>query len=513
MKSGFAYAFVVASLTALPILYGQAKDVWRVTKCHAVENPTGMQFGFWANYHLMPEVLRDFGRQPIGRVAFTKWAMIEKEKGTYTWGNHFNDYELAHKCGSTVIANLNVIFSREVNPKATHAIPDFYPPRISRPETRQAAERFVYAYVQELLRRVGKVILVFDYELMWHYLPKTPAIRREYRDWYVAACGIARRAAADIGMADHLKLMPIVCGDPFTSAETLIGSPAEGHVPQQWLLDVVKASDYLGIDTYAYDPKDPSSPETTLRIIQFWKDHYSLGKPIYVPENGFSTVREVIPSFPQTGHHARGTEAEQREYFKNVLDELIRRNRPDGPLANQVRCFCIWMYKDQKAKGKEDQPLEHYFGLVRMDGSKKPAWHVVKDRMQKYADDPATRPSNIVSEEDVTERLASGEAVPMTYSTGTEFDFLHCEYLSPAEKERAVLSVETAREGELIVCVNGEHWLTTVGKYANPCRIAIGEHLKPDEQNTVDIWFTGAIFPFRQGAKRVRIDILPGTAP
>lgn len=238
-----------------------ADDAWTVTKRHAAPNPSGMQFGFWANYNKMPDALRDFGRNPISRVAFTKWAMIEEKPGEYTWGHHFSNHELAHKCGSTVIASVNIIFSHEVNPKATHAIPEFYPPRISHAETRQAAERFARAYVQELLRRIGNVILVFDYELMWHYLPKTPEIRQEYRDWYVTACRIAREAAAEIDMADRLRLMPVVNGNPLTSADKLIGGgPADNHTPQQWLLDVVKASDYFGIDTYAYNPRDPARP-------------------------------------------------------------------------------------------------------------------------------------------------------------------------------------------------------------------------------------------------------------
>ena len=303
---------LLAVLTAMASGPTQAEPMWTVEKRHARANPTGMQFGFWANYNKMPEALVDFGRNPITRVAFTKWAMIEEKKGEYTWGRHFANHELAHQCGSTIIASVNVIFSHEVNPKTTHAIPPFYPPRISHPETRGAAERFVDAYVRELLRRIGRVILTFDYELMWHYLPRTPKIRAEYRDWYVSACAIARRAADDMGMGRHLKLMPIVNGNPLKSAADLIGSPAANHQSQQWLLDVVGASDYLGIDTYAYDPKNPGSAETTLKVVQFWRDHYAMGKPIYISENGFSTVREAHPDFPKKGHHARGTEAEQR---------------------------------------------------------------------------------------------------------------------------------------------------------------------------------------------------------
>jgi hypothetical protein len=496
-------AATTAGLAGLPLARGAEPTDWTVVKCRAVENPTGIQFGFWNNYYREAEALRVFGRRPIAREGFTQWRFLEKQQGAYDWGKHFGQFEMLHRCGTTAVVALNVIFSREVNPKVATGIPPFYPPRISDPKTREAARKFVYAYVQEILRRIGRVILCFDYELHWFYLPKTDAVRREYRDWFVEACALARRAAADLGKADLLKLIPISNGNPITAAEKFLGGdPGPKHTPQQWMLDVAGAGDYFGLDTYAFDPAAPASPETTLHIVQFWKDYYAGGKPIYITENGFSTVMQANPKFPRSGHHARGTEAEQRDYFAAVLDGLVRENRPGGLLDNQVRAYCIWMFHDMKGDGKENA-LEHFFGVVRDDGSLKPAGEVIRDRFRRYEADPTTCPHRIVSREDVTVRCSGrGEPVPVTYSAGTEFDFLHCERGCLPQGARHVLRVETAAKGDLIVCVNGTEWLTTAGQDQTAYALDVTPHVQPAVTNTCDVWFTSAVFPFQQSVSK-----------
>ena len=496
--SGFLLAWAPGALGADP--------AWKVAKARAERNPTGVQFGFWPNYGLMPQVTADLGRRPIYRSGFGNWSVVEKEKGQYDWGKIFDDYALAHRCGASVFANINVIWSREVSPKNKQAIPDFYPPRITRPETREAAKRFVYAYVQELLRRVGNVFLTFDYEFPYNYRTAKPENRREYRNWYVEACETARRAAADLSMSESLLLLPIVNGNPLGQANQMLGGGDAGrHQPQKWLLDVVAASDGLGIDTYGYDPAHPGSADVMLNTLRFWKDNYAQGKPIYVTENGYSSVLQDDPSYNLPKQHARGTEADQRQYFANAIQGLLEWNRPGGPLDNQVRAFCLWMYRDQET-GKDD-PLEDHFGLLRMDGSKKPAWQSVQQGFQKAESAEATQPSRVVASEDVTDVLKSGTApVRLAFSTGTDFEYLHCEASSPAEGQACALTIATRNPGEVLVCVNGKHWIATVDENQDRYRLDVGEFIAPKEKNTFDIYFTGSAFPFVQEAIGVALE-------
>jgi hypothetical protein len=451
-------------------------------------NPTGIQFGFWANYDRQEGVLRDFGRRPIERIAFLKWAMIEKEKGVYDWGKSFFFHRKGHLFGSTVVTNVNVIATHEVNPKATQAIPAFYPGRITNPGTRAAAKRFVAAYVTELLKHTGDIILVFDYELLWNYTPKTPELRQEYRDWYVEAAEIARRTAKETAPQAKLRIMPIVNGAPLTTADRLIGggNPPD-HTPQKWLLDVVRASDYLGIDTYGYDPQNPTSAETTMRTIEFWTTNYSLGKPVLVTENGYSSVREEVPTYPRKGHHARGNEAEQAAYWQDLFARLETANQPDGPLHNQLRAFCIWMYHDRKAK-RTSNPLEFHFGLRRLDGSAKPAFGVVRDAFAHLERDPFHQPSRVADSMDITADLAKG--IPLIYHAGNHHDRLRATF-TPGKQ--AKLTLTTREPAGLIAALNGT-WLADPEPKTN-FAMDLSAAAKPNEENTLLLWLTGPRYP------------------
>lgn len=478
-----------------------------VDRIQSVRNPNGIQLGFWCNYNKMPDVLRDFGKRPIDRVNFTKWVMLEKEKGVYDWGTQFDNIELSHRCGSTVVANLNVIFSKEVNPKSTHAIPKFYPPRISHPETRAAARKLVDAYTRELLRRVGDVILVFDYELMWHYLPKTPEIRTEYRDWFVEACEVARAAAADVGKSDQLRLACIVNGNPLSGAsKTIGGENPPNHVPQQWLLDVVAACDVVGVDSYAHDAKDPTSPETTFNILAFWRKHYAQGKPMIMTENGISSVLEALPDYPKGGHHARGTEAQQAAYYADFFRALKSENSPGGRLGGQLRGYCVWMYHDQKSLLKTDAK-EWYFGLRRLDGSKKPSFDAVKGgfgRIEKDLDViPWTMGEEVRSEDDL-----AGDGISTVYRSGTDFEFLRCVWVKTPYGRKHTLEIEMEQPGDVIAHVNGAHWLTTADREKEPstrARLDVTGMVNTRRAGTIDLWFTGPAFPVEQVVKRIEL--------
>jgi hypothetical protein len=94
-----------------------------------------------------------------------------------------------------------------------------------------------------------------------------------------------RKAAADIGMSDKLTLIPIMNGDPRMQSVFKRGVAAN-----QWLTDVVKASDMLGFDTYQRNMNKPATdPSCTLEIMQYWIDNYANGKPVFMCEVGFAS--------------------------------------------------------------------------------------------------------------------------------------------------------------------------------------------------------------------------------
>ena len=488
---------------------------WTFTKIHAEPNATGLQIGFWPNYGLEPLVTRDLGRRPLYRVGFDSWRRIETTKGAYEWPNDFEAYRKIHLCGASVIACVNISFSQEILPTKPGTIPAFYPQRITDPITREAAKTFYYAYVQQLLQRVGSVTLALDYELMFNYRTSVPDHRQEYRDWYVEAGAVARRAAADLGMSGQLRLIPIVNSNPLAKADgSLGGGPAETHQPQPWLLDVVKASDGLGIDAYFLDLNNPGSAETFLRVVQFWTDNYAQGKPVYVTETGFSSIMTENPEIPRSAlGKTRGTEEEQALYLGGALDGLVERNRPGGPLNNQVRALSFWMYKDWNNPKKED-PAKGRFGLLRMDGSKKPAWAAVKERLDRYENAEATRPWRIASRDDVTAALAgpgpSGappQAGPvLTFASGVDFDFLRCECSKAPQPGGGVLRVVTAKKGGLIVCVNEKDWIVAEDGEQDQREMDLTRVLRPDQANVIDLYFTGAVWPFDQTVKSISMN-------
>ena len=474
----------------------------QVEKITVRENPAGFQVSLWANGR-QELMFLDFGRRPFDRVCFHKWDFFEEKKGEYKWGKHFERYQKAHRFGSTVIANVNIISTRKVNPQAAHTIPKCYPPRISDPITRAAAHRFLKAYTRELLTRCGSVILVLDYELFWNYLPRTKERQNEYRDWYVEAAATARATAKELEMSNALRLMPIVNGDPLRNAPKSLNSPAEGHKPAKWLLDVIEASDLLGIDTYSYNPRDPASPAQTLKTVEFWATHYSQGKPVYITEAGLSSLIEYDKSNQaRRGYHARGTEAEQAAFLGSLLDTIIERKQKGLAPWTQFRGLSVWMHRDQKFPYKKSA-LETHFGVVRLDGSRKPAFNAVHQRIAAIESDPKRCPWRETACVDVAEQLhGTGQSVPLTFSTGTDFDFIRCRFTPPNGHKQAVLKLRLKESGTVLARVNAGKWIAV--DHQREATVSLAD-IDQSGENLVQLYFTGAKHPFRQELESVQV--------
>ncbi|MCX7869878.1 MAG: hypothetical protein N2322_08010, partial [Terrimicrobiaceae bacterium] len=280
----------------------------RATLSKFGENPGGLDTGFWANYRMSGAVVRDFGPRPLERVNFHKWLQHEKKPGVMDFQNAFTWEKSAHLAGSTVITNVNVFFTKKLNPEGMDCIPPWHVQDIDDSRTRAAARSYLQAFVRELLEQTGSAWLALDYEMFWFALPTKPEVRESYRQWFVEAAALCREVAAEMGLSDRLKIGFIANTDPYDTAGHSIGSPAgPGHVPQQWLLDCIAAADFVGFDTYAGGATGDVTPGPQLKAMRFWLENYVGDKPFYITESGFSTA--VQEGDKRKGYHIRGTEA------------------------------------------------------------------------------------------------------------------------------------------------------------------------------------------------------------
>jgi hypothetical protein len=466
----------------------RAEDI-TFTKQTFVANPTGLQLGFWAHEKYQDGVVNDFGRRPIGREEFMGWDKIEKKPGVYDWSEAFTAYRRNHCYGASVIGSLNVAFTTEVV-KSKLTIPSFYPPRITNPRTREAAKRFLYAYVQKLLNECGEIYLCIDYEIIFNYhlyTPKDLPLAEEWATWYVEAAATMRKAAQDCGKSAQLKLLPIVNADPLKAGNLFSIDPKKNH----WLTDVVNASDYLGIDCYhVADAKVATDPSGTIDIIRYWIDNFSNGKDVIVCENGFTSIGTNNPGIgkDQKGKYA-GTEEEQKTYFENLFKRLQEVNQPDGAFHNKLRGLSIWAYMDLNGTKKGD--YEIYFGMVRKEGKPKPAYFAVKDAFTRIENDSFMRPyspfaTQPVSPEDVK------KGIPLGFRSGCDFDAIELE-VTPGSGANELL-IKTKSPGCVLVQVNGK-WLSKAEKQDTSFQFKLEPYLIKNQKNKVSFVCTGPVYP------------------
>lgn len=477
-----------------------------VFKWRAAPNPTGLSVGFWEVFKHQDATLASMGRRPSARVGFDKWAAIETTAGAdYAWpeGDPYGD---THRYGETALASVNISF--EV-PAGYSWDPDL-PAAILDPTVRRAALKFLKAYVRRLLRNSGSVVLTIDYEIVsnWGlFLPGSEARAEIWADWYVEAAAAAREAAAAVGLASALTLQPIVNGNPFDARSPI----SRGRTGNPWLVRVMEVSDALALDTYFRDPRQPVDPTFTIEVIDFWRRHFSGGKPVIVAEHGFSTIdSDGLPGDEPDDRKYHGTREQQAQYFERLFALLLDANRPDGRFENQLRGFHIWSITDNTVT---DKAHARYYGLLGRDGQPKPAAASVQDAILRIEGgqlgdgDPLHRPYTRVQADatDLSRALEAGTAaVDLVYSEGDDFEFLRHAGSGPNRKPRAELRVTLATPGTLLACVNG-HWLCS-GDPAVNCSLDISAHYAWDgASNVIDVCITGPAFPVRQQVKSLRI--------
>lgn len=479
---------IVAALLYVSCIFSAQGGTPAIEKISVRASDTGLGFGFWANNRYSAHVFDDFGRRPYERFGFFSWKSIETAPGKYDTHKIIEGVQLIHRLGSTAIISLNNISGPWFNKAKGSQIPDFYAQDITDAETRAAGLRYIDCVIREVLQATGDVVVCFDYEMMWHCRPDTPAKQQLLRDWFLDATAAARAAAAKIGQADGLKIIPIVNGAVDTPTTLkLLNSPAEGHTPAKWLSDMVAVCDYLAIDTYDFDRQDPSNPEKTIRTLSFWIDHYSQGKPVLITEFGYSTGVSYYPDY-KTHYHATGTEEQQHDFYKALLPMLVRENRPGGLLNGQVRCFCFWMYSDIATK-KSVPARENHFGIIRLDGSHKPSFELLRRQINDIESTAGSAPSEEYARTKISpEDLPNG--IPMQYASGSNYDYLQLD-TSGIGSETRTLTVKFSRPGAILLRSASRWYRSLEEKRIHTLTVQT-------DADGIRLYATGSKYPFDQ---------------
>lgn len=500
------------ALTAVP---GAA-----VVKYAGTPNPTGLRFGFWETFSHQQDTLAFVGRRPSARVGFDNWAAIELSEGVYTWpGSPGNDkkerYTDTHRYGETILAAVNISFAIAAPYRGLTGKVD-----ITDPHVRVAARKFLAAYVKWLMGISGSVVLTIDYEIVSNYglgKPGSSQKGREWAEWYVEAAAIARQAAAEFCAKNDskatLQLQPIFNGNPFDPENPI--STGGSNPDNQWIHDVVAASDALAFDTYHRDPdRLTGDPTRTLDIIAFWIREFARGgKPVVVTENGFSTALDagVPPPPPDAPPKYIGTEAQQRAYFNQLLPALLAQNKTGGRFNNQLRGFHIWCITDNEIARDE---TDRYFGLIDLRGPTpraKPAAAFVQGHIRSAEADPFHQPYKTapIDGRNLAEKLANGTAlVTMRLNGGDDFEMLRYTDRGPANAKDVQLAVTLATAGCLLLNVNG-HWIHAAE--ATSFHIPISAHYRLGESNQIDVYVTDAVFPVRKQVQSLTVEYITPT--
>lgn len=472
-----------------------------ISRRAVVPNPTGLRVGFWEVYNKQAYTLQTMGKRPSSRVGFDNWNAFELSKGVYTFPG-FGTQAKVHNYGESVLAAINISFTTLITPQK-QTIPSFYKNDIDDPTTRAAAKKFLYAYVQQMLKSVGAVTLTIDYEIVSNWRlsePGSEARAAQWGAWYVEAAAVARQAAADLGKTGQLKLQPIVNGDPFDPGNPI----ALGAAHNPWLTQVVAASDALALDTYHSDAAKPvTDPGRTVDIIAFWINTYAGNKNVVVTENGFTTITEQNPNITRADRDMKltGTNAEQAAYYQALFPALLAANRPDGAFHNKLRGYHLWSIIDYP--GTPDSS-DQYFGLLDHTGALKPSAPIVKAAIAGLEADSFNQPyTQSPMVQDVTATLATGSTpVALTYKEGDEYQFLRYSDKGAGTGKTVHLQVAFGTLGNLMVSVNG-NWLYVENR--SSFDVDVTPYYRSGAANTLDLFATGVSFPVTQSVKSVKL--------
>jgi len=240
----------------------------------------------------------------------------------------------------------------ELNMKVMIALFDFYDPFYDEQRPREEAEARNKLYLQGIVSAFRDDDRVMAWDL--HNEPD------HYRTWYQARdpgafVGWMGRMAAEIRRLDPNHLITVGMGqyDNLFVADATgappLGQPAPG-------LTAADISDFLSFHSYNAGNMD-------------WQIHYikgQSGKPVVLQETGW-------PSGPpcQTPDYS-----EDRQVF---LYDLMIKAAQKGDISGLLQ-WQLWDLRPGISAGRGRESHEDYFGLLRQDGTWKPAMTLFRDR-------------------------------------------------------------------------------------------------------------------------------------
>lgn len=456
-------------------LYSEGESVY-LTKSSYKTNDSGTWFGFFSNYNKQAESFETFGKLPVDRTGFNKWANIEKTQGVYTWPTFTND-SAPHKLGQTSIICVDISAHEGWNSSLGYTnIPSFYPRDIGNTQTRSAAKRFLYNFVKEMLGALeGDVLLLIDYELDWQQAiyDNLAGLNRAkmFSQWFVEACTVARESARAIGAADRLKLG--------VNYNNITPTHLKGPKQNQWMLDMAEVVDYVTIDSYNfYD--DKTDPSYTIQNIRFLMNNYSLGKPVIVVENGLAmnnddSLKDTVTGLTQTKLSAT--------YFKNLFNEFkFSLERGDFLNAN-LQGFLVWSYFDTGGTAGV-----HHGVANTEDNTLRENGQAIKDGIDALYKQKQFNPSYLQT---VSEASITPPEIKVT--SGTEYEkltYIVTDYNK--SKSDGKLRVKLSDKGTVYITVNGKTHIASASLVDS--HVFELEGLR-DGLNVIDIYFGAQTAP------------------
>ncbi len=443
------YRLYNASARVIPLFdlgdsYNEETDSYLVKSTYE-KNESGLQQGFFTNYNKQADAFLNYGSLPIDRTGFYKWSKIEKknENGEIVYEMpNFNNDKSSHKAGNTIINCIDISANLYWNDLLSESyIPSWYTQDITNSETRAAAKKFLKAFVKEMMTQVnGDVILAIDYEVdnflgLWNNAwGKYKA--KAFAEWFAEACEVAREAAAELGKRENLKL--IVIYDRITKLHRL------GVGENQWMLDVAKVADYIGLDSYDFY-EDRTDASVTLECIRFLMNNYSLGKPVIVVENGIKMKNDFSEIDPVTGLNQLQLAT---QYYKNLYREFrFALERGDFLNAN-LSGFLFWSYYDT------NDTADTVCGIVDSDNTLRDNGIAIKEGIDSLYKQKQFNPSKLKNVSAIT-----GDST-VNVKSGTEYDELTIIANGNSSDGTGAVSVKLDNAASVFVTVNGEEYYT-----------------------------------------------------
>lgn len=454
--------------------YQEGKKQYLVKNSYIL-NESGIQLGAWTCYNRQAFAFEKFGKRPIDRVDFHKWCYNEQVKGEYKFAK-FGNEQMAHKLGSTVITSVEIAANIKWNPRFhTNMIPAFYEQDITNPETREAAKRYMYAFVQAMLTEIkGDVLLSVDYEVDWEMdldqevTPESKWRALEWSKWYVEACDVARKAAKDMGAEGRLKMIVIYNN---VNKMTKMG-PEEN----QWMLNCAEASDVIGIDIYYYNlVEDRTDPSKFMQDIRYLINNYSMNKPVMVVENGMP-VTDIV------------TNDIQAAYFRNLFREFRFELCKGGFLNKKLDAYLFWdLMRSEKGRT----------GVFKMDGSPYPAGPILQEEFARIESVRGYNSTRLIATEDVSLQ----DEIEINVESGTHFDML--TMITDEVSDKKMLKVSLGDEGTIFITVNGKvNYSSVVPSKEHNLEIIEG---LLNGVNRIDIYFGNNKKPFCQTVTSLKL--------